>query len=102
MDADWQIGYKRQMEIYQWLLRQNSFKVSNTGYFVYCNGDTDKKAFDAKLKFKIKVIPYTGNDGWIEQTLNSLHKCLLGDTLPESGPNCDFCQYRQAVNKFER
>ena len=29
LDADWQIGYKRQMEIYQWLLRKNGFKVSD-------------------------------------------------------------------------
>jgi hypothetical protein len=41
LDADWKIGYKRQMEIYQWLFRKNGFKVSNTGYFVYCNGSTD-------------------------------------------------------------
>src|SRR4030042_2006534 len=25
LDADWQIGYKRQMEIYQWLFRKNNF-----------------------------------------------------------------------------
>src|SRR3989338_683170 len=31
LDAEWQIGYKRQMEIYQWLLRQNGFSVSDTG-----------------------------------------------------------------------
>ena len=49
LDADWQIGYKRQMEIYQWLFRQNGFTVSNTGYFVYCNGNSDAKAFDGKL-----------------------------------------------------
>ena len=49
LDAEWQIGYKRQMEIYQWLFRKNGFKVSDTGYFVYCNGNTDKEAFDAKL-----------------------------------------------------
>jgi hypothetical protein len=36
LDADWQIGYKRQMEIYQWLFGKNGYKVSNTGYFVYC------------------------------------------------------------------
>src|SRR3989344_5346320 len=36
LDAEWQDGYKRQMEIYQWLFRQNNFKVSDTGYFVYC------------------------------------------------------------------
>ena len=47
LDAEWQIGYKRQMEIYQWLFKKNGFKVSKTGYFVYCNGNTDKKAFDA-------------------------------------------------------
>ena len=35
LDKAWQDGYKRQMEIYQWLLRKNGFKVSDTGYFVY-------------------------------------------------------------------
>ena len=39
IDADWQISYKRQMEFYQWLFRHNGFQVSDTGYFVYCNGD---------------------------------------------------------------
>ena len=33
LDAEWQIGYKRQMEIYQWLFRKNGFKVSDVGYF---------------------------------------------------------------------
>ena len=30
LDAEWQIGYKRQMEFYQYLLRNNGFKVSDT------------------------------------------------------------------------
>jgi len=34
IDSDWQISYKRQLEVYQWLLRQNGFKVSDTGYWV--------------------------------------------------------------------
>ncbi|SVC45005.1 uncharacterized protein METZ01_LOCUS297859, partial [marine metagenome] len=38
INAPWQRAYKRQMEFYQWLLRQNGFQVSNRGYFVYCNG----------------------------------------------------------------
>lgn len=46
LNKSWQDGYKRQMEIYQWLLRKNGYKVSDTGYFVYCNGKTDKEAFD--------------------------------------------------------
>jgi len=101
LDAEWQIGYKRQMEIYQWLFRQNGFKVSSTGYFVYCNGDSDKEAFDGKLEFDIKIIPYDGDDSWVERTIKDAIKCLNSDTLPESGDDCDFCKYREAVNKFE-
>ncbi|MDP2638246.1 MAG: PD-(D/E)XK nuclease family protein [Candidatus Levybacteria bacterium] len=102
LDADWQIGYKRQMEIYQWLFRQNGFKVSDTGYFVYCNGDTDKEAFDGKLEFEIKIIPYTGNTNWVEKTILDAIGCLQGDILPEPGQDCDFCKYRQAVKEFEK
>lgn len=102
LDADWQIGYKRQMEIYQWLFRQNRFKVSSTGYFVYCNGDTDKEAFDAKLEFNIKIIPYKGDDSWVEKTIKDAIKCLDSDVLPKSGDDCDFCKYRKAVKKVEK
>lgn len=102
LDAEWQDGYKRQMEIYQWLFRKNGFKVSNTGYFVYCNGDMDKEAFDGKLEFEIKVIPYTGNTDWVEETIFKAIECLKSDTLPESGADCDFCKYRQAVKEFEK
>lgn len=102
LDADWQIGYKRQMEIYQWLFRKNGFKISTTGYFVYCNGNTDKKAFDAKLEFDIKLLSYEGDDSWVEQTILAAIDCLKSETLPESGQDCDFCKYRQAVRKFEK
>jgi len=61
LNNTWHIGYKRQMEIYQWLLRKNGLRVSGTGYFVYCNGITDKKAFDGRLEFDVTLIPYEGN-----------------------------------------
>ncbi|MDO8497425.1 MAG: PD-(D/E)XK nuclease family protein [bacterium] len=102
LDADWQIGYKRQMEIYQWLFRQNGYTVSSTGYFVYCNGNTDKEAFDGKLEFNIKIIPYVGDDGWVEKTILSAIECLKGDHIPEMGADCDYCKYREAVRQFEK
>ena len=98
LDADWQIGYKRQMEVYQWLMRQNGFKVSNTGYFVYCNGQTDREAFDGKLEFDIKIIPYTGDDSWVEKEIIKARKCLMGDKIPKASPDCDYCRYVEAVN----
>jgi CRISPR/Cas system-associated exonuclease Cas4 (RecB family) len=102
IDADWQITYKRQMEIYQWLLAKNGFRVSPTGYFVYCNGDTDKAAFDGKLEFDIKLIPYTGNVDWIEKTLISLRDCLMSEQLPQPNPDCDYCAYRRAACQYEK
>ncbi len=98
LDKAWQDGYKRQMEIYQWLLRKNGFKVSDTGYFVYCNGITDKKAFDAKLEFDITLIAYKGDDSWVENVILEAHKCLNSAQIPESGANCDYCDYIEAVN----
>lgn len=101
LDAEWQSGYKRQMEIYQWLFRKNGFKVSKTGYFVYCNGNTDKKSFDAKLEFVIKLLPYVGDDSWVEGTIFDAIECLKSDKMPEHGQDCDFCKYRKAVNQAE-
>jgi len=96
LDKEWQIGYKRQMEIYQWLFRQSGFDVSQTGYFVYCNGKTDREAFDAKLDFDIDLIPYTGDDSWIPGALKDLKKCLLLEKPPTPAKTCDYCSYRKA------
>ena len=102
LDKEWHEGYKRQMEVYQWLLRRNDYKVSDTGYFIYCNGKADKKAFDAKLEFDVTLIPYTGNDQWIEGTILEIHKCLNSDVIPEASQDCDYCAYIDAVNEVTR
>jgi len=99
-DAKWP-SYFRQMEIYQWLLRHNDFKVSNTGYFVYCNGRKDREAFDGKLEFEIEIISHDGNDSWVEKTIIEAHKCLMSDEIPDSSTDCDYCKYRQATKKIE-
>ena len=101
LDAPWQIAYKRQVEVYQWLFRRNNFEVSNTAYFVYCNGQTDRVAFDAKLEFDIKIIAYEGNDEWIEPTLQDIKQCLMGD-FPEANPTCEYCVYRNHVAMAEK
>lgn len=99
LNKEWQDGYKRQMEIYQWLLRQNGLKVSNTGYFVYCNGRTDLDAFAGKLEFDITLIPYEGNDSWIDKTIKDAKDCLDSDSIPSADSDCDYCNYIAAVKK---
>lgn len=102
LNKDWQDGYKRQMEIYQWLLRKNGLKVSDTGYFVYCNGCTDREAFDGKLEFEVTLIPYKGNDDWVEKTIIAAHECLCSDSIPAASPDCDYCNYIEAVQDITK
>lgn len=100
LDADWQVTYKRQLEVYQWLLRQNGFAVSDTGYFVYANGRMDLEAFNDRVEFRTKVIPYTGSDAWVEQAIVKMKKTMEGE-MPEVGTSimggpCEFCAYARA------
>lgn len=98
LDDEWKMQYKRQMEIYQWLFRQNGFDVSDTGYFIYVNGKTDRKAFDGRLEFDVAVIPYKGNTDWIEETLVEAKKCLMGSEIPAGATDCEICSYVELLN----
>lgn len=104
ISAGWQISYKRQMEVYQWLLRRNDLPVSSTGYFVYTNGRMDLDGFFNRVEFKTKLIPYTGNDDWVEPTLLDMKNCMDGDMPPmgESimGGPCEFCTYAKERTKL--
>jgi CRISPR/Cas system-associated exonuclease Cas4 (RecB family) len=93
IDADWQISYKRQMEFYQWLLRRQGLKVSRKGWFVYCNGRRDLPAFDARLEFRISLIPYDGDDGWVEEALAAIRDTLMGTEPPPAADECEYCDY---------
>ncbi|MFH0852385.1 MAG: PD-(D/E)XK nuclease family protein [bacterium] len=102
LDDEWKQGYKRQMEIYQWLLRHNDFDVSDTGFFVYVNAKKDKAAFDGKLEFDVQIISYKGNDNWVEDVLIKAHQCLIDAHIPDASNRCDFCRYRESVKKAEK
>jgi CRISPR/Cas system-associated exonuclease Cas4 (RecB family) len=93
IDADWQQGYRRQMDFYQWLLRKNGLEVSDVGYFVYCNGDMQRPEFDSKVHFKISVLEYKGNEHWIEETIFQIKELLDQDIVPDYSEDCDYCTY---------
>ncbi len=98
LDADWQKSYKNQVEIYQWLLRQNGFLVAPVAYFVYANGRRDRPTLDGKLEFVIKLIAHTGDDSWVGEALVAASRCLNAPQPPVASEACDLCTYRQAAN----
>ncbi len=102
-EGSWHDMYRRQMEIYQWLLRANGFKVSNTGYFVYATGRQDLDAFDNKVEFRTFVFPHTGTSEWVDKTLADMKACMDSDDMPPIGRQvmdpskpCEFCSYARA------
>lgn len=97
-EGTWHDMYRRQMEVYQWLLRQNGFNVSDTGYFVYATGNPGKDVFDGVVEFETHVFPHRGNSEWVEQTITNMKACMESDTMPAVGTAamggpCEFCSY---------
>lgn len=82
-------GYRRQMDVYQWVLRRMGFKVSNTGYFVYVAADQHTPTgmllgadHGATMTFKTAIIEYKGADTWIESSLDDIHRLLRNAVCP--------------------
>jgi len=110
-------AYKRQMDMYQWIMRQNGFKVNKTGYFVYVNGDQhfedgmlEENIDKAIMKFDVQLLAYEADDSWIDQTIIDLKNCLLQEECPahaESGfgpkgdKQCEYAQLFQSMSDHD-
>jgi hypothetical protein len=103
---DYKIGYRRQMDMYQWIARRLGFKVSDTGYFVYVDGQHRDESgmlaqgnpYEAWMRFNVSVIPYHGNDAWVEDALRRA-KQLVSEVseCPSHAADCEHGQYLAKV-----
>jgi len=98
LEDEYKQGYKKQMEIYQWIFRQMGFKVSKIGYFVFANADKSYAKFDGRLNFEISIISYEADDSWVESTIIDIKKCLNSEKIPPAGEDCEYCSYMALVN----
>ena len=92
LEGNWKESYKRQVEAYQWILRQNGFDVSDTSYFVYVNGYTEsqqgflsdtKGGTKGNIEFEVDLIVYEANDDWVEDVLFKIKECFHSEVCPE-------------------
>lgn len=98
LDGKWKDGYKKQMEVYQWIFKQMGFSVSPTGYFLFANATKNRPAFHGKLEFENSILKHAGDLSWIEPTITAIKKCLDAPEVPEAGPQCQHCSYRKLIN----
>lgn len=102
LDDEWKQAYKRQMEVYQWLLRRNGFRVGDRGYFVYANADKCRDGFADTLCFNTELIPYDGDAGWVEGALKRARDALAAARPPPAAAGCHWCAYVASVGKVVR
>jgi len=103
MNDKWKGAYKRQMDVYIWIMKQNGFDVSNTGYFLYCDGDrfTDEPFLgktDARMIFKMHLFDYESDQSWVENILQEIKEVLYLETCPQHSEGCEHGDFIESVN----
>jgi len=120
LNGRWKEGYKRQMDMYQWILKEitktelQDYSVSNIGYFVYVNGDQHfeegmlrDSENKADMSFDVQLLTYEGNDSWVEKEIINLKKCLEQKTCPEHAQSghgasgkeaCEYLTFLESLN----
>jgi len=99
LDSKYKEGYKRQMEVYQWIFKQMGFPVSRLGYFLFANARKNRLInFNGRLEFESLIISYMADDSWVEDVILHIKKCLDSDNFPEAGRDCQHCGYRRLIN----
>ncbi len=87
-------SYKRQLEIYQWLLLKNGHKVSKTGYFLFAKVNKECGFAEGKLSFDLAIEPQEGDTAWIEGAILAARQTLDSD-MPKPKEECLYCQFVQ-------
>ncbi len=97
-NAPYLIGYKRQAEIYSWILSKLGLEIDKTSYFFYVNAKPEQEIFDNSLEFEWAIIPYTTKDyNWVENIIVEIKNFLETNKIPSSSQDCDLCKY---MSKF--
>ena len=100
LENKYHAGYKIQMDIYVYILRQMKFKVSDTAYFLVCNGLKTPEKFDATLQFDLTLVPYKTNDSWVKNKIIDMKKTLEAKDVPEINKFCEKCLFLDTGKQF--
>ena len=96
MTSGWSDSYRRQVEVYQWLLRGYGLPVSDVAFFLFCTVD-DSSGFGGSLRFVPRLVPHVGSDAWVPERAHELVTLLRGQAPPMPGPSCESCVHRSAA-----
>jgi len=86
-------GYRRQMDVYQYLLEQQGLAVSDRAWFVYANGLKSEDGFHDVLRFHTALVPYDGDRSWVLDAFRTAVGIVTGSAMPDPSPDCGWCNF---------
>ena len=86
-------GYRRQLEMYQWLFKKNGFQVAKEAYLLYFNGKKNEEVFNNQLNFDVHLIRLDCSTSWVENKIIDTVNLLRSDIFPKPSLNCEHCNY---------
>ena len=89
--------YSRQLAIYQWLLRERGFRVSDVGYLLVAFPDPASTDFGDVMHFTSEIVPITGESDWVHARVLEARACLEQDTAPSPTEGCKWCTWAKNV-----
>lgn len=101
LEDQWKVGYKKQLETYQWLFRESGFAVSDIAYIVYANAAKSPARFDGKLEFALTLHEHRGDTSWVTPMLVAMKSCLDDEHTPDASATCEYCIYRKKAGAHE-
>ena len=96
----WNSGqsYKRQLEIYQWLLFHKGLTVSQDCFLIYANAHKDKQEFNNVLDFEVTLLKHQGDFSWVDGVLMEIYSLLNQNIVPDPNQYCEMCGFVESSN----
>jgi hypothetical protein len=92
-------GYKRQVEVYQFLLEQQGLTVEPRAYFVYANGISTRPSFGGALAFRTTLLHYDGDRSWVVGMFRAAIALIVNGIRPPAADNCQWCRYVRSASQ---
>ena len=90
--------YKKQLEFYSWLFKNNNYSVSDSGYVLFCRLTSNQDfSEDWSLKFEPVLVECVIDDSWVLPAVHDALLCLDNTELPS--PGMKFLEGNQTCEK---
>ena len=78
------------------------YRVSDTAYFMVCNGEKTPDRFDANMQFIVKLVDYQVDISWVGPKIKEMKQVMDSKDIPETNPHCENCAYILQAEKLSQ